>query len=347
MINGTLPPPDPTVTLVNRGNVFLVDTPGDLAGSPNIIWPSSTMIKQVYSGDLLVYVGDGKYLVFDYSYKFNLDASDPYFFPISLNIGDVFEILDGTVGNFASSLQDTFDGDLDSIIYLGDNSWGKFGKDVPGHCLGDLSAAEIPEIASTGDILTIIEEGDFGGSALIKSENRMCYPNDKLIFIEDPLDSVNSGWYKALEYSVYPTENLITGMIVNNGKKILNDFGFKSDLYFRYNPTTRYFELMSDDIFDGSDIGTFSYDTGRITFFNRISGSFSYVKETTTAYSYTNIKNFFNNYDDTVRFDKIRIIPSKKLDGLGSSTLNDVETDFDTLFNQYVSCFINPIEDKV
>jgi hypothetical protein len=125
---------------------------------------------------------------------------------------------------------------------------------------------------------------------------------------------------------------------------MLNGLGFNSDFYYRYNPDTHYFELYLNDIFDGTSIGSYNYNTGKMEFKNEIEGSFNSQLKTDGNYLFSNIIEFFNNYDENITFDKIQVYPIN-LNPL--NVTSKTQTDFDTMFNQFVTVYIDQIIDKV
>ncbi len=319
--------------------------------SVDILWNPDNKNKEAYPGDLLVSTINGKFVVFDYSYSFNIDGSLQDSLPFKYSVGDAFTIVGDGPGNFANQLSETYYPattayNADKLIYSGgNNEWFKFNTRLE-YELTSAVENQLPPIATHGDIIAISDQGNFENSLIIKEIDKNLHHNDKLAFFNYPDNTNKTGWYRLNELSVYPTENLITNGIINNGRKILNEIGFNSDFYWVYNPDIKYYEIYLKDIFDGAKVGNFSYVTGRLSFNAYLEGNYDYQTKTLDTDSITKIKNYFDNYDETTTFDQIKITPVYKYDSNGIKT-GQYETDFDTLFNQYIVFIMQKPEDLV
>ena len=319
--------PAPNSSSITFGTFYLISVGGNFQNDQNIIWSPENKTKQAKINDILIYVGSGKWTLFDYVSSFFIYTEKPTSLPIEIIKGQTFSILLGTSGNFNATLPDQYI-DSDLILYLGDAIWKKInGSTIKG--ILDASYNSLPKPANIGEYLTIKVEGDFAGNPLLNASNKMCYFNDKLIF-------TGGQWEKIGEYTCYVDPAF---------KDTANGFGIKTDPHVKFDGVSKYYGIYCDDIFDGSVIGNYNYSTGKLLFNNRIYGYFNKGTKTTDKYDKSLIKTFFDNFDSSKVFSLIKITPIDKFDMHGNKT-TEVETDFDTLFNQYIVSNINLPVDK-
>jgi hypothetical protein len=323
--------------------------------------------KLLATNDVLVYTGmiDSvhQWLVFDYDAAAIIDPLITYMLPFDIRVGNYFGI--SAAGTFNNSINTTFLVN-DYIAYVGYDEdiftnqglkidiWKKYYDSSITPTNDELAAKidkryqvveqafipyDVPGAPVIGQVIGISVEGNFDNTSLLKANNKNCYYNDKLIYLGSSAPQ-GEGWYKLNKYTPYVyNDNVI------NSIDIIRELGLKTDPYVRFNPSTSYYELIFDDIFHTSTIGTFNYNTGKLQFNTNNIMTGKYNKNDITESSYENAKfmNFFNNYNSTYRFDKIKIVPISKLDQ-SNIKINDPETDFDTLFNQYVIPSFNAVE---
>jgi hypothetical protein len=317
------------------GDVYYVNDYGyDFNNSNKIVW-SQASEKIAEISNLLVYIGNDTFVLYDESPQFLASADQPELLPIYLERGSFFSIT--ASGNFAGTLIDTYSIN-DRVLYLGDNKWNQI--PYTGILTQSATAAFTPS-AEHMNVMTISKEGNFESSTKIKEVDTTCYFTDKLIYIND---GSYLGWYKLNEYSAH-----IKGIDQDSPtsyKVKFNEFGFNSDIKVIWNPTLQYYEVIIYDIYHGSYLGTFNYNTGKMVFSNLVKAKYDKATYVSLNDSTCTINSLFNNYDDTVKFDKIKLIPVNKINTSGTRILEE-ETDFDTLFNQYVVANINTVNQKI
>lgn len=309
----------PDTTGLNYGDLFLVSDNGNFGGYDKITWSFENVQKIAFSGDILIYIGNDEFVLFDHNYSFNIDGSTENSLPIPLNYGDVFNCI--IAGDFNGNSFDYFDIG-DQLVYMGESEWKKV------VILNDLDATydSLPKIANLGDSIKIFNEGDFENSTLLYGDNKFSTYHDQLVFLGDM-------WYKINKYTI---------VLTDEGKTFLTNLGVQRGIEAKYNPDSFYYDLYLYDFFTGSKIGSFNYLSGKMTFESKIEGYYAKDEKIPMTFKGTFLKNFFNNYNGDVKFDKIRMLSINKLDKSGNK-LGDYETDFDTLFNQYIVSSINPV----
>lgn len=292
-------------------------------------------IAQAYYNDVMIYTGLNsenvpKWNIYQPSYPslFNIDGSDSNSLPINLTYGDTFTIaVSGDFNGGQSVVYET----TDNIVYVGDNTWTKFV--VQDQQLDASSVSGLPIEATVGDMCLVNEDGNFLNSYIISPASDNFVQGDYIIFN-------GTNWTKMKEYT-------IEYALINNettGKDYLNEIGFNSDFYYIYNSDNSNYEMYFDDIFSGTNIGTFKYSTestnitsiyevGKLMLNTQIVGKYNMTSNTDP----TNIVDLFETDSNNL----IKILPRNKLDINGAVT-NDVVTDFDTFFNNYVIININP-----
>lgn len=318
------------------GTIYRVVSDGIFPDSAyRIIWPSADILNQIaWENDLLIYVGKdseniGKWRLYTDTYmnQFSIDGMISTDLPLNVKYGDYFSV--SSSGNFNNTLPETF-ANGDKILYVGSDSWLRLPEEII--TMLDASAAtNLPTDALLGDVLRIVEDGDFNLSSLIYPQNQSFVQGDYIIFN-------GTNWIPLREYSFrYNT--------VISGKDFLNNLGFNSVFKYTYNPTEKYYNFFFEDIYHNVIIGKFCYDsisnskyeTGRLLFNRTVSGNYNLA----VALDSISLKSVFNNYNDTHFMDKIKIQPKNK--SQGALMLNDSETDFDTTFNQYIIAHQNEI----
>jgi len=300
------------------GNFFLYD---------KIYWPTgSSTIANV--NDILIYMGDGYWRIFQTAFSgfYEIDSSNINSLPLSLTYGDYFIVLGapGVTNNFNGTSAEQFN-DGDFVVYT-DQSWKRL------EYIDSISAAdgsEFPIIAELGSILKVTEDGYFGNGTnpYIDFNSSLPYVDgDYIIFV----DNVNeSKWIRAKEY---------TFLFADQGKDVLNQLGFSSTFNYKYNPDTKYYELIFYDKFHDKIIGQFvynaasnSYDIGQIKFEPTTVGNLNSIDSTESV----EVKTLFADSDV---LDKIRFKPKNKTNSFES------EEDFNCQFNQFLVVNINNTE---
>lgn len=298
--------------------------------SEHIYWPSTEQINQIaYVDDLLVYVGNEMWVIFSQAYSnlFSLDGSIDTNLPLELTYADYFTVSGS--GNFNNMLTEDFV-DGESVVYTGDNTWKKRTSIAS---LDASSASGAPADAVLGDILHIIEAGSFSDSLLVAPSGQDFVQGDYIIFN-------GTNWVPMREYSfVYD----VIPPSTNGADYLNNTLGFNSVFYYTYNPTDKYYSFKFNDIYHGSLLGKFTYnslskyETGRLLFEETIVGNYDYQ----TVLDSVVMKRIFDNYDNTTKMDKIKITPKGKT--LDDIILREGVTDFDTTFNQFIIVNVNEI----
>lgn len=312
-----------------------VSTSGDFSGSEKVIWLDET-INSALDGDILIYIGTSdnpKWLVYSnlLFYKYAIDGHIPTSLPKVLTYGDTF-VVEGS-GNFnGTSLTEYIDND--KIIYVDNNQWMKLPDTVLS--LDASVASSLPAKFYIGELLRVNEDGSFNNSSYIYNTS-VSGLNDT--FVDgDYILNIGSKWIKAREYT-FSYSFLIPDL---SGKDYLNRFGFNSVFDYEFNPEKQAYYFFFRDIYDGVQIGEFKYEAvgqessfevSKLQFFNQIKGKYNSITETDLTY----VRSLFSN-----TIDRIKIEPRRRIneDELSS----EVETDFDTIYNQFILLNFQEIE---
>jgi hypothetical protein len=318
---------DYSVTGLPIGTSFKVVGIGDFGSSyDRVNWNNLNYIE-AYENDVLLYIGNGKWNIYQPSYPltFNIDGTVGNTLPVNLEYGNIFVI--AASGDFNGILPEVYEIG-DSIIYIGSNNWKKL---ISVGSLDASSASNLPVVANVGDVALVTEDGDFSLSTIISPTGDTFVRGDYIIFN-------GTNWTKMRDYTI----EYVDINVELTGQDYINNIGFQSNFYYVYNTTTMLYEFYFDDIFNGTEIGTFRYqslstsltelfEVGKMKFYSSVRGMYNLV-ETTDLVPLTSL------FEDESDLNLIRILPKNKLDSSGNIT-NDTITDFDTSFNNFT--FIN------
>jgi hypothetical protein len=338
---------------VQIGDTYRVTGYGNFSLYDKIIWPAGSD-GIALENDILVYIGiatsgaddtRGTWKIFQslLSYQFEVDSRYVNEIPIELAYGDYFDVISNeSGGNFQGDTSDYYSNG-EQIVYLGNNTWKKL---IDLDVINASVFTGFPQIASQGDVLTVIEDGDFGntvGSPYINThidftDGRPFIDGDKIIFTET---SSGGKWYKLNEYSF--KYFVVDGDATT--KNYLNDLGYNSVFKYKFNDSVKYYEVYFNDKFHNKIIGSFQYeqydssvnssDVGKIYFEPFVTGNLNSLDseiptETNLIFSVGS------------KFDKITVVPRNKVDSAGTMILEQ-EEDFDTRFNQFLAVNIEEV----
>lgn len=299
--------------------------PGNFSDSERVNWPFSVTGSDQYAvaGDILIctssvsaigsWINTWNIYLQEYSNLYVIDGSNENSLPISASYGDKFTV----------SASGTFNGYFNEILNVGDsviyitNNWIKY---LPAGYLytayGVAAQSLLPIPGTVGDMLRVIEEGDFSNNTI---PNIISPSGDK--FVEgDLIIFTGNSWTKAREYSFSYTNG-------NVSKQHLNDIGLSSVFDYNFDNDTGRYNIIFKDKYDGATVGSLIYSSS--TDFSRVGKLI--LSQTISGYTSMNappdIIKTLDLFDSTP--NKINILPSIRSD-------YSVETDFDTFFDNYI-----------
>jgi len=281
----------------------------------------------IYEGTYLICIDEvnNKWVIFDddpYEYQFDIINNNTEF-PEPLQYGYTYnvDVSDSNISNFRGMTLTTTFTQNEKIVYYDENSWKKFVE--PSVNYNDLPSDQ----ATIGDLIKVTSEtGNFNNSNLIDAPK---FDGNYLFSYNDMLYYTGTHWIKVFPHNIYNNMEYNSQYYVY--KKLLNDLGYNSDFGIKYSNTTS-FDIILPDLYDGSVIGKFDYYTGQLQFFVQISKKLNQLNT-----EYTSIENLFhyNNYENqSIKIDRIKIKQVNK-------NTNEVETDFDTMYCQYIVCNVS------
>lgn len=279
----------------------------------------------VYEGSYIICVDEinNIWTIFDddpYTYQFDIINNNTEF-PEPLSFGLVYnvKVSDPEISNFRGMTQNVTYLEDQKIVYYDDNSWKKF-------ITPTINYNDLPNVqAAIGDLIQVSNEyGNFENSSMIDAPKQ----NGNFIFTyNDMLYYTGTNWIKLFPYNIY--NNMENNSEYYIYKKLLNDLGYNSDFNITFNDTSSSFDINLCDLYHDSSIGQMNYFNGELSFYPEIETKYNKINTQNT--SIQNLFNFNNYQNSAIKVDRIKIKQVNR-------NTNDIETDFDTLYCQYIVC---------